>query len=410
MSQNSPQSPAAPELSTDPPAGTGWPPGSNHTGLMPSTCLLVTDHDLSLDLISAAAAALDVTLISVSSRDPIAAQWAKADRILLGAEAAGTVAGLRLPERGGVSVLAFAPQLGEGATWSGALRVPLVQLPDVAGQLTQAMGGPEAGPIRAPLVVVGASGGVGTSTLAAGLACCASQRDQALLLDLDPGGGGLDLLMGLEGQPGWRWHDLAEASGEFSLAGEQLPSCNAVSVLAMGRGRIPLTPTLAGVGSIMRAARRGFETVVVDCRRDDIDAIAMLNGFTVVVVGGHVRGLAAARALLDSLAEAGISAHLVLRRGTRSGVGLDTAERALRQPFLTEIPYDRRLALLAEQGAAPWAGASRRWRKRLTQIRRADPAEVSRAVGGLEPSSERVSRRRSPLAGKRSVQPAGAGQ
>lgn len=337
---------------------------------MTRNCLLVTDDDQSLDLVTAAAAALDVALIPLSSQDPIAAHWAKADRILLGADVAAMVAGLGLPERGGISVLVTEQRLSEGVRCSGALRAPLVQLPDAAGQLTQALGlhGSSAGVV--PLVVVGASGGLGASTLAAGLACCAAQRDSALLLDLDAGGGGLDLLMGVEGQTGWRWPDLAQANGEFALTSGQLPSSEAVSVISASRGELPLAPTLAGVSSIMRAAGRGFGSVVVDCRRDDIEAIAMLNGHTIVLVGGHVRGLAAARGLLDSLAEAGIGAQLVLRRGVKPGVGLDAAERALRQPFLAELPTDRRLAFLAEQGAAPWGGASRRWRKRLTQIYR----------------------------------------
>ncbi len=345
---------------------------------MTRNCLLVTDDDQSHDLVTAAAAALGVTLVPLRSRDPIAAHWAKADRILLGADVAAVVAGLGLPERGGVSVLVTEQRLAEGARWSSSLRAPLVPLPDATGQLMQALGvgGSSVGTV--PLVVVGASGGLGASTLAGGLACCAAQHDSALLLDLDAGGGGLDLLMGVEGQPGWRWPDLVEASGEFSLEAGRLPSSESVSVISASRAELPLAPTLAGVGSIMRAAGRGFGSVVVDCRRDDIDAIAMLNGHTIVLVGGHVRGLAAARGLLDSLAEAAIGAQLVLRRGIKSGVGLDAAERALRQPFLAELPSDRRLAFLAEQGAAPWAGASRRWRKRLIQIYRGSARRPAR--------------------------------
>lgn len=355
---------------------------------MTQTCLLITDDDQSYDLISAAAAALDVVLVPLSARDPIAAHWAKADRILLGADAAATVAGLGLPERGGVSVLVTEQRQDEGVRWSGALRAPLVQIPDVGGQLAQALGVHGSGARSVPLVVVGASGGLGASTLAAGLACSASQQGRALLLDLDPGGGGLDLVLGVEGQPGWRWPDLVEASGDFSLTAEQLPSWSGVSVISTSRGDSPQEPTLAGVSSIMRAARRGFDEVVVDCRREDIDAIAMLNGRTVVVVGGHVRGLAAARGLLASLAEAGIGVQLVLRRGMKSGVGLDAAERALGQPLLAEVPTDRRLAFLAEQGAAPWAGTSRRWRRRLSQIYRGNGQRST--YPGLAPETVRA--------------------
>ena len=69
------------------------------------------------------------------------------------------------------------------------------------------------------------SGGVGASTLAAGLAFVAARSGRrTALVDLDPGGGGLDLLVGAERLDGWRWPRLVAARGHLGDLGN---SCRA---------------------------------------------------------------------------------------------------------------------------------------------------------------------------------------
>ncbi|MGZ4743893.1 MAG: P-loop NTPase [Oryzihumus sp.] len=72
--------------------------------------------------------------------------------------------------------------------------------------------------------VVGGSGGVGATVLAAALATRAAATGRTVAcVDGDVLGGGLDVTFGLEQEPGLRWPDLAAALGRGSMA----PSCSA---------------------------------------------------------------------------------------------------------------------------------------------------------------------------------------
>jgi hypothetical protein len=85
------------------------------------------------------------------------------------------------------------------------------------------------------LGVVGASGGLGTSTLTVALAVRAGPHVGAsVCLDGAPGTGGLDVTACIEHRPGLRWPDLAEAQGKLDGAAllRQLPEERGVRVLA----------------------------------------------------------------------------------------------------------------------------------------------------------------------------------
>ena len=63
----------------------------------------------------------------------------------------------------------------------------------------------------AVVAVLSGRGGAGGSTLAAALALAGVRRGlRSTLVDLDPAGGGIDLLFGLETEPGPRWSELAQ--------------------------------------------------------------------------------------------------------------------------------------------------------------------------------------------------------
>ncbi len=88
-------------------------------------------------------------------------------------------------------------------------------LPEGEGWLAARVERSVRGRAPAPLVaVVGGRGGAGASVLATALALTAARRDlEVTLLDLDPLGGGLDLLLGAEAAPGLRWGDLRHVTG-----------------------------------------------------------------------------------------------------------------------------------------------------------------------------------------------------
>ncbi|HEV2888265.1 MAG TPA: septum site-determining protein Ssd [Jatrophihabitans sp.] len=84
--------------------------------------------------------------------------------------------------------------------------------------------------------VLGGCGGAGASVFAAVLAGCAAARaGQAFLLDCDPVGGGLDVLLGCERTPGSRWSQVRLRGGRLDPAvlTDCLPSWHQVSVLAV---------------------------------------------------------------------------------------------------------------------------------------------------------------------------------
>jgi anion-transporting ArsA/GET3 family ATPase len=87
------------------------------------------------------------------------------------------------------------------------------------------------------LGVIGGSGGVGASTFSAALAERAAQEyGHAALVDLDPGRGGVDVLLGIEAVPGARWSGLQLDGGQLDPQAllQGLPSWREVAVLCRG--------------------------------------------------------------------------------------------------------------------------------------------------------------------------------
>jgi secretion/DNA translocation related CpaE-like protein len=205
---------------------------------------------------------------------------------------------------------------------------------------------------RFSLGVVGASGGVGVSTLAAGLATRAALAGhEAAVLDLDRGGGGADLVLGCEREPGPRWADLAGASGQVDpeLLLERLPrSEHGVAVLTGGRRWHPLPES--SVAAVRTSLLGAVDVLVIDLARavppwiTDLDAVLL-------VTGGTVSALAAAEVMTDRLLQAGAAPWLVTRHLEPRWEG--AVSEALEVPVLARIPDDRRMADDLEVGRSP---------------------------------------------------------
>jgi septum formation inhibitor-activating ATPase MinD len=141
-------------------------------------------------------------------------RWTAAPLVLIGVDQAGDVARAGLPHRPEVALIGR--DLDDASVWQrgsavGASHVLI--LPDcerwLAGMLAEA-DSPRGEP-GVVLAVLSGRGGAGGSTLAAALALAGTRRGlRSTLVDLDPAGGGIDLLFGLETQPGPRWSDLAQ--------------------------------------------------------------------------------------------------------------------------------------------------------------------------------------------------------
>jgi hypothetical protein len=219
-------------------------------------------------------------------------------------------------------------------------------------------------------VVVGAVGGVGTSTLAALLARRrAAEGGRVVLVDLDGAHGGVEVLLGVERTAGARWPDLAQVRGTLAPGDLDglLPEWRGVEVLSAGRSG---GADDEAVAAVVRGLLASGREVVADLSARELrpeSALADLlehgllgDGWALLVTGQDVLGVAAAVGPREVL---GARARLVLRRRARARVAPAEAARALDVPLLAMVPTDRGVAEATDRGLGPvtgrWSGLSR---------------------------------------------------
>lgn len=212
------------------------------------------------------------------------------------------------------------------------------------------------------VLVVGVRGGVGASTLAALAARrCAGARARApggavALVDLQPVGGGVEVLLGLEHAEGVRWSDLRDARGTVAGADLEglLPRWQGVEVLSGDRRGGP--PGEAALAAVWPAVLERCSTVVVDLPPSALgDAPWAPAAAQVVLVSSQdVAGVAAGLTVRPLLGAA--AAHLVLRRRPRARVSPLEAAHVLDLPVLALLPTDRRVADAVDRGLGPVVG------------------------------------------------------
>jgi hypothetical protein len=207
----------------------------------------------------------------------------------------------------------------------------------------------------APVIgVVGGNGGVGASTFAAGLARLASQADsvtRAVLVEIDPTSGGIDVLLGVEGVAGPRWSGLRLAGGRLEAAAltEGLPTWSSVAFVAAD-----VTPSADAVAQLLPVARR-VGPVVVDLPRWGAPArsAALANcDLVILITGSDVASVAGARSVAAGLGT-GMRVALIVR----GGAAPHEVSSLVGAPLIGHIPGDvRRLS----PDPASWPGPLRR--------------------------------------------------
>jgi secretion/DNA translocation related CpaE-like protein len=266
---------------------------------------MVSDPDL-LDAVLRLAAAAGCELQRAVDPPQARAFWNTAPLVLLDAAAAAQCARAGLPRRGEV-VLAVRGE-PQAAVWRHAVAVGaehVVALPEaeqwLVAALTDAAEGPRPG--GSVLAVIGGRGGAGASVFAAAVAVTAVREGaRALLVDCDPLGGGLDLVLGAEDLGGLRWPGVGVEGGRVPAAAlhAALPSPRIgrrdgeLGVLSCDRSTHGPTP--AAVRAVVEAGRRAGDTVVCDLPRYPTDAsVAALSvaDLVALVVPADVRSCAA---------------------------------------------------------------------------------------------------------------------
>ncbi len=332
-----------------------------------TAAVLTADFEL-LDQVLSCAAAAGVRPEVVADASGARALWGSAAVVVVGVDQAESLARLGLGPRSHVYVVGTAGDRELLLRWSVPLGAAVVVVPVAAGSLTASLAdavtrGQAAGRV---VTVVGGSGGVGTSTFAGALAVAAVRRRwSCVLVDADPLGGGLDLLMGAERLAGWRWPKLAGARGELGDLSTQLPQVDGVHLLSGSRETAAAAPATTATPALVPAAeqltavvsstRRTHQLTVVDLPRSADAAVwTALRGCEVVVlvVRADVRGLAAARRLLDRTGD--LKGVGVVVRGRLPGVSsAEVCADGLGLPLYGVVPDDSVVRLAAERGDPP---------------------------------------------------------
>jgi hypothetical protein len=192
--------------------------------------------------------------------------------------------------------------------------------------------------------VVGGRGGVGASTFACVLAAMAGLGGRAVLVDLDPVAGGLDVLLGIEAVPGTRWSGLRLDGGRLDpdvLVGG-LPQWSSVAVLSAD-----VAPAPRSVAQVLEVAARAGPVVLDLGRWPSPARAAALRGcvLTVLICGTDVRSVTGARAVRLGLGSA--PAGLVVVRS-----GRDPAP-APRVAALVDAPLIGAVSAMRRRGDSP---------------------------------------------------------
>lgn len=215
----------------------------------------------------------------------------------------------------------------------------------------------------AVVAVIGGTGGAGASTLAAATAISvARRRRSALLVDADPLGGGIDMVVGSEDARGLRWPDLAATHGRVSgdSLRQVLPRLSGLSVLSWSRGDAGDLEAIPreSMRSVLAAGRRSHDAIVVDLPRrlDDAAEEALVRATCLLlVVPAEVRAIAAAQRVLAQVRPLCADVRLVVRGPGPTGLAAGTVAETMRLPLLTSVRTDRKLAELVDDGVGPLA-------------------------------------------------------
>lgn len=315
-----------------------------------------------IHLAQAAAVAVGVTIRVIDDAEDVKAAWRACGTILVGADQAAAVASLSLPRRGRVYLLGQTGADDAIGCWSMTIGALVILLPQAGKWLSGVLAGRSSGTISATVVAVRSGcGGIGASTLSAALAVFAARRSLRVgLIDADPGGGGLDLMLGAEGLPGWRWDRLRQASGQIADITDLLPRVDGVTLVSMERTDATAIPPPAAE-AVIDCLARTHDVVFIDLPRLE-DTAMWPASRSILLAGQSVRSIAAART--SALRRGSEPWGLVVRKG--GSVAVSEVARAVELPLVGSINHVRDLPGLADRGVPPMLGG--RWRKACSQI------------------------------------------
>ncbi len=321
----------------------------------------VADETLLDDLLKLAAAAgcdLERVLDATAART----RWSTAPLVLLDTAGVAQCESASLPRRDAVVVVANDPAPDD--LWRQAMGVGaehVITLPGAEPWLVSALADAAEGPpsnAGRVLAVLGARGGAGASvfTVAVGLTALRAGQN-ALIVDCDPRGGGLDVVLGAETEDGLRWPDMQLSAGRVAASSLHL----ALPTRRKGNARLTLLsgarqgegPAPDAVAAVVEAGRRAGEVVVCDVPRQlDITALEAIDraDLTAIVTPAEVRACVTAKQLATELMERGAEVQLIVRGPSPGGLSLTEIAGYVDIPVLAVMRPEPQVAQSVERG------------------------------------------------------------
>lgn len=321
--------------------------------------IVTGDQALREDLLRlCAAAAVSAEVVG----DPAeAGHLGRPDLVLLGSDAVSSAPAVDQTSHTRVAVVARRPVTE--AVWRSVVAVraeALFVIPEQEQDLVERLSDLVDGTASAAVTigVLGAHGGAGTSTFAAGLGLtAAADGRRALLIDADPHSGGIELVVGSEDAPGLRWREIAATHGRVGAAAlrEALPQVDGLAVLSFDREPAAV-PEPSTARNMLAAGRRGSDLVVLDLGRrleEPWTGLARSCDRVLLVAAGEVRAAAAARQAVMAWPGPGSDVRLVVRDRPPSDLSAEEMAECVGLPLVARLPTKRAIARAVDEGAGP---------------------------------------------------------
>jgi secretion/DNA translocation related CpaE-like protein len=287
--------------------------------------------------------------------------WAQAPLVVLGDDLAPRLARSRVPRRDRLVIVGLDATSSDA--WDPAVALAadgVVFLPAAQSWLLDRLADVAESRVATGITVavVGGRGGAGASTLAAGLSMVgAAEGVPTMIVDADPLGGGIDMLLGREDEAGLRWPDLAFADGRLSAESLRLalPRTGLLTMLSCGRGeslQLPVEPARA----VLDAARRSHDLVVVDLPRciDSVtEHVLSTATLTLLLVPAEVRATAAAGRVAIGVGLLARDLRVIVRGPSPGGLTGELVADKLGLPLAGWMDAEPDLADALEHGRPP---------------------------------------------------------